>query len=213
MNLQCLSVLHVAITDLLIYHTFLFREAMFEFCNNEEVKKLFIFSSTSSAGKNLVASLTPPSSVREKSVYFVKIHDAGKLSRDKIITDVAFCDSSYQPLAHASTLTKDVFLPLLSIEMGGSVSADKLMDLVHRLVSVMQVADGSAKDQVTLPLPSIEVLSEAAAYSSRRPAVIHVLETAVVNWIKQIKVHAIRIFITVHHKESLVFILERDDKT
>ena len=164
---------------------------MFEFCNNEEVKKLFIFSTTSgSAGKNLVASLNPPSGVREKSVYFVKIHDAGKLSRDNIVTDVAFCDCSYQPLSHASTLTKDVFLPLLSIEMGGGVSADKLMDLVHRLVSVLQVAEGSSRDQVMLPLPSIEVLSEAAAYSSRRPAVIHVLETAVVNWIKQIKVRS-----------------------
>ena len=170
---------------------FLSREAMFEFCNNEEVKKLFIFFSTSSGGKNLVASLHPPSSVQEKSVYFVKIHNAGKLSRDNIVTDVAFCDSSYKPLSHASTLTKDVFLPLLSIEMGGGVSADKLMDLVHRLVSLMQVAEGGAKGQVTLPLPSIEVLSEAAAYSSRRPAVIHVLETAVVNWIKQIKVVAI----------------------
>ena len=170
---------------------FLSREAMFEFCNNEEAKKLFIFFSTSSGGKNLVASLHPPNSVQEKSVYFVKIHNAGKLSRDNIVTDVAFCDSSYQPLSHASTLTKDVFLPLLSIEMGGGVSADKLMDLVHRLVSVMQVAEGGAKGQVTLPLPSIEVLSEAAAYSSRRPAVIHVLETAVVNWIKQIKVVAI----------------------
>lgn len=31
------------------------------------------------------------------------------------------------------------------------------------------------------------MLSEAAAYSNRRPAVIHVLETAVINWIKQIK--------------------------
>ena len=170
---------------------FLSREAMFEFCNNEEVKKLFIFFSMLSGGKNLVASLHPPNSVQEKSVYFVKIHNAGKLSRDNIVTDVAFCDSSYQPLSHTSTLTKDVFLPLLSIEMGGGVSADKLMDLVHRLVSLMQVAEGGAKGQVTLPLPSIEVLSEAAAYSSRRPAVIHVLETAVVNWIKQIKVVAI----------------------
>lgn len=167
------------------------REAMFEFCNNEEVKKLYIFFSTSSGGKNLVASLHPPNGLQEKSVYFVKIHNAGKLSRDNIVTDVAFCDSSYQPLSHASTLTKDVFLPLLSIEMGGSVSADKLMDLVHRLVSLIQVAEGGARGQVTLPLPSIEVLSEAAAYSSRRPAVIHVLETAVVNWIKQIKVVAI----------------------
>ena len=161
---------------------------MFEFCNNEDVKKLYIYSPTLSNAKNLVASVTPPNSVREKSVYFVKNHDAGKLSRDNIVTDVAFCDCSQQPLSHATVLTKDVYLPLLSIEMGGNVSGDKLMDVVHRLVSVMQVAEGSTSDQVTLPLPSIEVLSEAAASSSRRPAVIHVLETVVVNWIKQIKV-------------------------
>lgn len=163
------------------------REAMFEFCNNEDVKKLYIYSSSFPNGKNLVASLTPPNSLREKSVYFFKNHDTGKLSRDNIVTDVAFCDCSQQSLNHASTLTKDVYLPLLSIELGGGVSADKLMDVVHRLVSVIQVAEGGTNDQVTLPLPSIEVLSEAAAYSSRRPAVIHVLETAVVNWIKQIK--------------------------
>ena len=192
-NVWLKSLLHVtsleSITELFFISIFS-REAMFEFCNNEEVQKLFIFSCISPNGKNLVASLTPPSSLREKSVYFVKNHAAGKLSRDNIVTDVAFCDCSPQSLSHASTLTKDVFLPLLSIEMGGGVSADKLMDLVHRMVSVIQVAEGGAKDQVTLPLPSIEVLSEAAAYSSRRPAVIHVLETAVVNWIKQIKVSA-----------------------
>ena len=41
---------------------------------------------------------------------------------------------------------------------------------------------------MALSLPAIEVLSEAAAFSGRRPAVIHVLETTVVHWIKQIKV-------------------------
>jgi dynein heavy chain len=44
------------------------------------------------------------------------------------------------------------------------------------------------QNKVALSLPCIEVLSEAAAFSGRRPAVIHVLETTVVNWIKQIKV-------------------------
>ena len=39
-----------------------------------------------------------------------------------------------------------------------------------------------------LPLPSIEVLAEAAASVTRRGAVLHVLETTVIGWIKQIKV-------------------------
>ena len=39
-----------------------------------------------------------------------------------------------------------------------------------------------------LPLPSIEVLAEAAENPGRRGAVLHVLETTVIGWIKQIKV-------------------------
>lgn len=44
------------------------------------------------------------------------------------------------------------------------------------------------QDEIVLPLPSIEVLAEAAENSSRRGAVLHVLETTVISWIKQIKV-------------------------
>ena len=37
-------------------------------------------------------------------------------------------------------------------------------------------------------MPSIEVLAEAAMNSDRRAAVIHVLESSVVSWMKQVKV-------------------------
>ena len=42
--------------------------------------------------------------------------------------------------------------------------------------------------KVVLPLPSIEVLAEAAVNSDRKAAVIHVLESSVVSWMKQVKV-------------------------
>jgi len=42
--------------------------------------------------------------------------------------------------------------------------------------------------RIILSLPSIEVLAEAAAAPNRRGAVLHVLETTVLSWIKQIKV-------------------------
>lgn len=44
------------------------------------------------------------------------------------------------------------------------------------------------KGRIILSLPSIEVLAEAAAAVNRRGAVLHVLETTVLAWIKQIKV-------------------------
>lgn len=120
------------------------RTAMFDFCNNEEVKHLYIYSSTTH-GNGLTASLAPPNTVREKSMFFVKSHGIGKVTRDNVMDDVAFCDCSNKPLDYLGTLTRDVYLPLLSIEMGGSVSADKLMDLLHRLVSNMEVVDGTIK--------------------------------------------------------------------
>lgn len=44
------------------------------------------------------------------------------------------------------------------------------------------------KGRIVLNLPSIEVLAEAAATPTRRAAVLHVLETTVIGWIKQIRV-------------------------
>lgn len=46
----------------------------------------------------------------------------------------------------------------------------------------------SLQGRIILSLPSIEVLAEAAATPNRRGAVLHVLETTVLAWIKQIKV-------------------------
>ena len=45
--------------------------------------------------------------------------------------------------------------------------------------------------KVVLPLPSIEVLAEAAMNTDRKAAVIHVLESSVVSWMKQVKVKSI----------------------
>ena len=68
------------------------------------------------------------------------------------------------------------------------VNVDKLMDLLHRIMAAVQVSNGLSEGQVILAMPSIEVLADAAASPHRRAAVLHVLESCVVNWIKQIKV-------------------------
>ncbi len=46
-----------------------------------------------------------------------------------------------------------------------------------------------SQGKVVLPMPSIEVLAETAMNSDRRVAVIHVLESSVVSWMKQVKVY------------------------
>lgn len=42
---------------------------------------------------------------------------------------------------------------------------------------------------MVLPMPAIEVLADAAMNSDRRAAVVHILESSVVSWMKQVKVH------------------------
>ena len=46
--------------------------------------------------------------------------------------------------------------------------------------------------RVVLPLPSLEVLSDVSSYPDRHVGVMHVLETSVVMWLKQIKVSCVR---------------------
>ena len=52
--------------------------------------------------------------------------------------------------------------------------------------------------QVVLPLPSLEVLSDVSSYPNRHAGVMHVLETSVVMWLKQIKVSCRRTLQYVH---------------
>ena len=115
---------------------------MFEFCNNEERRYLMIFSSNV-PGEGLIASFKAPHHLAEKAMFFCKTNQANKLLRDNIANDVGFCDCSRKPLKHLKRLVKDVYLPVLSIEHGGSVSADKLMDLLHRVVANLHVYDGN----------------------------------------------------------------------
>ena len=46
----------------------------------------------------------------------------------------------------------------------------------------------TTQGKVLLPLPSISVLAEAASSADHRATVVHVLESSVVAWMKQIKV-------------------------
>lgn len=53
-------------------------------------------------------------------------------------------------------------------------------------------------------MPSIEVLAEAAWNSDRRVAVIHVLESSVVSWMKQVKVHLSVHVYTIYLREAVI---------
>ena len=101
-------------------------------------------------------------------------------------------DCSDDALTQLDILTREVYLPLLTAGQespsSGGASSDRMMDSLHRLMANLETTQGHVQGAVVLPLPSIDVLAEAAANPNRRSSVLHVLETTVIVWIKQIRV-------------------------
>jgi dynein heavy chain len=84
-------------------------------------------------------------------------------------------------------MTREVFMPLLCADLSSNEQADKIMDIMHRIITQLAVAQSQVEDSVTLPLPALPVLASAASNPARRLTVLHILETTLINWQKQIK--------------------------
>ncbi|XP_052060514.1 uncharacterized protein LOC127700861 isoform X4 [Mytilus californianus] len=162
------------------------RLAFYEFINNEDVRCLYVFNRPP---KQIVASLIPPHEMKYKSIFFLKCNAGTKLTKENIGKEVFYLDCTNIPLEHLELIIREVYLPLLCTNQQNltTTGGDKVMDVLHRLMSVVEVSQGHAEGRIILSLPSIEVLAEAAAAVNRRGAVLHVLETTVLAWIKQIK--------------------------
>ncbi|PVD27606.1 hypothetical protein C0Q70_12770 [Pomacea canaliculata] len=159
------------------------RLAFYEFVNNEDVKRLFVYIRPP---RQLTASLLPPADLKSKSIFFLKCNPGTKLTKDNIDEEVFYMDCTMVPLEHLELSLREVFLPLLGTNLpsisGAGVNGDKVVDILHRLMAAVQVTR-----PIVLNLPSIEVLAEMTGLPNRRSAVLHVLETTVIGWIKQIK--------------------------
>ncbi|XP_078672103.1 uncharacterized protein LOC144911712 isoform X1 [Branchiostoma floridae x Branchiostoma belcheri] len=164
------------------------RSVLVEYITNEDLRCLYIYAKSPKNG--LQASLSPPAQLPAKAVFFLKTGTSVKLTKDNMDDNVIYIDGANMPLEHMDMLARDVFLPLLCTETEHAETVagpDKLMDVLHRLMSNVEVTHGHQQGSIVLPLPSIEVLAEAAAATNRRAAVIHVLESTVIGWIKQIR--------------------------
>ena len=164
------------------------RLAFHEFLNNEDVRRLFVYVRPP---KQLTASLHPPHVLATKSIFFLKNNVGVKLTKENIIEEVRYQDCSENPLQMLDTVIREVYLPLLCTNTthtsNSGISADKLLDSLHRLMAAVETTEGYRQGDVVLPLPSIEVLAEAAINGNRRASVLHVLETTVIGWMKQIR--------------------------
>ncbi|KAK6172547.1 hypothetical protein SNE40_016179 [Patella caerulea] len=164
------------------------RLAFYEFINNEDVKRLYVYKRPP---RNITASQLPPYDLQSKCIFFLKCNSGTKLAKDNMDQEVFYMDCTALPLEHLELTIREVFLPLLGINQpsvtGAGINGDKLMDILHRLMAAVEITQGHVEGRIVLNLPSIEVLAEAASAVNRRSAVLHVLETTVIGWIKQIR--------------------------
>ncbi|XP_069470025.1 uncharacterized protein [Ambystoma mexicanum] len=166
-----------------------YRICISEFLKNEDVHAVFIYSKRSKGA--LAASLTPPSTLQSKCLCFAKLGAVSKLTGDNIVYNVITVDCTKFPLRYIGQVLHQVYLPLLCLDNGisnnGTFSSDRIMDILHRFTGNLEVIAGHSEGSIVLPIPSLDILGNSSA-SDRRGAVIHTMETAVIGWIKQIKV-------------------------
>ena len=88
-------------------------------------------------------SLQPPKHILEKAILFVKCLHASKLSREDISSEVVVTECFRQPLDHLELITREVYLPLLARGVGEQ--GDKMLDMLHRLLSLLQTTRGNVE--------------------------------------------------------------------
>ncbi|XP_066916942.1 uncharacterized protein [Clytia hemisphaerica] len=160
------------------------RATLLEFLTNEDKKIVYVFYHNGVLNANQDA----PLKVDGKFIVFFKIQSAVKITRENINHQLYYMEWSEDFLQHFEDVTRNVFLPILSVEQPGGLSCDRLMDLLHKILSSSTIMSGKLQSMVNLPIPNIEVLSSAGHFHHRQQAVTHILETTLIGWIKQIKV-------------------------
>ncbi|KAG8587471.1 hypothetical protein GDO81_005673 [Engystomops pustulosus] len=164
-----------------------YRNNICEFLKIEDVHTLYIYFKLTNS--SLAASLKPPVILQSKSLCFVKLASAIKLTIDNIGNQVMSVDCAKFPLKYFDMVLHQIFLPLLSNDhiTLSSHSTDRIIEILHRLTGNLEVMAGHAEGSIVLPIPSIELLKNTTIFN-KEGAAIHIMETSVIGWIKQIKV-------------------------
>ena len=137
--------------------------------------------------KDLLVSLTPPAKCK-KAAYFVKLV-RGAISAVNIDDAVAPGELTTDMLGQMFKLCQEVYLPIISNADNQAgwpdVVTREVLDNFQRLVAGIYVTIGQVQGKTLLPLPPVELSS--ADRASKDKERVHVLETAVVTWTRQIK--------------------------
>eukprot|EP01135_Chromosphaera_perkinsii_P000864 Nk52_evm27s152 gene=Nk52_evmTU27s152 len=159
------------------------------FLTKEGVGRLVIYFDK----KGFLGASNDPLVNNQKSVIFFKLRKT-VLNQDNIANDVVHSSCSEEPLLHFYSLIHDIYFPLLSCpenQKGWENEAQKIMENYHQFLNQTCMVIGQTRGDTLLPLPPKMMTKvsfspgEKLSHSDKEK--IHVLESAIVNWTKQIK--------------------------
>mmetsp|Transcript_13737 Transcript_13737/g.31794 ORF Transcript_13737/g.31794 Transcript_13737/m.31794 type:complete len:4493 (-) Transcript_13737:49-13527(-) len=166
------------------------RKAMLDFFDSSDKRTLFIYQGAK-ADELCCGTFAPaPSLLKKKSLYFCKDNGVSKVTEAtmrKVITEGEF---GHVPLQALLDVAQEVYFPILTNgknqEGWPEVISKEVTENLHKFLANLYVTIGHTKGRTLLPLPPSEPSTtiEKAARDKDR---VHVLESAVVMWTRQIK--------------------------
>lgn len=160
-----------------------FRQSIVDFLENHEFHKVFIYFAER---ESLVASLSAPTRIPtgRKLIYFVKAHPTD-ITIENITKEVVSGDiSASTALDHLLTVAKEIYLPLIAKQESLPVDVRKeALTSMQQFIGSVYVLAGQTQGRTLLSTPQLD---EGEGIDEAERAIA--LETAVVQWTKQIKV-------------------------
>ena len=118
--------------------------------------------------------------------YFIKTEPT-ELTSENMTSVCLVGELTPDLMDHLEGVLQDVFLPLVNNQNNhsswGEVATKTTSDKLHSFLGTVSITLGHTKGETCLPLPALEPLEGNANYKDR----VHLLESAVIMWTKQIK--------------------------
>ena len=139
-------------------------------------------------GSNLTAFVNPPKTFKKKSVYFVELNDVA-LTKENMQKEIVVGDLGDIPLEYLSTVSQEVYLPLLTNPRNQKgwpeVLSKDITDHMNKFVANVYINVGHTKGKTLLPLPPNESKEDKGLMRDKDR--VHILESTVITWTRQIK--------------------------
>ena len=162
---------------------------LLDFLSDPDSRRVFVLDGS----KELQCTAALTGKEKKKVVYFLKLRSvaltAENIGDEAVSGDLLPGSWDGAALEHMYRACQEVFLPLLANPNNQQgwpeVIVREVIDSFHKLVAGVYVTIGQIQGKTLLPLPPVELSSVDRASKDKER--VHVLETAVVTWTRQIK--------------------------